>query len=191
MRGVEGKRRVVHPVPARGVREQRANFLQQRICIGDAQCGTRRNRIFRRFPEIERVRPDDRRRAHGNRLDQVVPAERQQIAADECDIGRGVISGQLAERIAQYHRNVCWNRPVFTAPDERNAPRPQQIGDSLKALRMARHDDRQCATWKLAARERFEQQYFLAIARAGGDPYRSRISEPHPQFATQCCGFGR
>ena len=59
-------------------------------------------RVPCRFGEVEHVRPDERRTARRDRLDQVLAAERQQAAADERDVGRRVVRDELAHRIAEH-----------------------------------------------------------------------------------------
>ena len=148
--------------------EQRGRFRHQRVRIGDAQRGARGDRLVGRLQEIERVRTDERRRAHGDWLDQVVTAQRQQAAADERDVGRGVVAAQFSQRIAEHDRDVGRHRTVLAAPDERDAARAQQFGDRLEALRMPRHDDRQRAAPATRA----------ARAHRAAAPPRRRASTP-------------
>ena len=57
--------------------------------------------------------------AHRERLDQVLAAERQQAAPDECDVGRRVIGEHLAHRIAEHHADIGGNIAVAAAARNR------------------------------------------------------------------------
>ncbi len=72
------------------------------------------DRIVRRLLEVEHVGADDDRRPDRAGLDQVLPTERQQAAADERHVGRGVVHRHLPHRVAEQKIGV---RPRFL-PDE-------------------------------------------------------------------------
>ena len=71
----------------------------RRAC--NAHCRARTDGIVGGLGKVEGMRPDNHRDADTARFDEVVTAERQQAAADECDAGRGVIHRHLAHRIAE------------------------------------------------------------------------------------------
>jgi hypothetical protein len=112
------------------------------------------------------VRSDQRGDADGDGLDQVLAAERQQAAGDERNVARAVVGEHLAERIAEHDAGRRTDRRVRAAARVRHPALVEQRGDRVEALRVARDDDDQRRRrQRIRARERIEQQRFLAIAR--------------------------
>ena len=128
--------------------------------------GARVERVGRRLGEVEHVRADERRPADGDRLDQVLAAERQQAAADEGDVGGRVVRHHLAHRVAEHDADVGGHRR--SALRRTNAmPRSRsRSATAVEALRMPRHDDGQ----------RARRQRRRARARRGSAPPRRRGS---------------
>ena len=168
MRGAKPVRRSAHLIAPCGVAQQSRNFFDQRARIRDAHRRPGVDRLRARLGEVERVRADQRRHAERDRLDQILAAERQQAAADERDVGRGVVREHLADRIAQHDGRIGVDRSVLAATDESHVAHAQQLCDRIEALRMARDDDRQRSARQCSCRmagERVEDQRFFTFAR--------------------------
>ncbi len=73
----------------------------------------------------------------------VLAAERQQAAADECDIARGVEGEHLAQTVAQPDLGVCLHWTGCAASLECDPSLLEQMRHAVEALRMARNDHRQ------------------------------------------------
>ena len=178
MRRVERKRGIAHRVPARGVGKQRARGLQQSASASAtrsaAPAATALSVASRKLnvcgPTIVGVPM-----AIGSI--RFCPPKRQQAAADEGHVRRRAVAAHFSQRVAQHERNVGRHGEVVAAPDERDAPRAQQFGDRIEALRVARHDDGQRLRRQRAPRQRVQQQRFLAVARRRGEKHRPRFAE--------------
>ena len=73
------------------------------------------------LPEVLHVRTDDRRNAVPRRLQDIVPALRDEAAADEGEIGRGVRARELSDRVEQQDRL------------RRSAPSPRESTSAARA----------------------------------------------------------
>ena len=67
----------------------------RRACAAPASCAS-----CAASAEVEGVRPHDDRAAAGRRLDQVLPAQRREAAAEQGHIGHAVVQRHLAQRVA-------------------------------------------------------------------------------------------
>ncbi len=182
---MERQRGRAHPQAAIAVAQECADGGHEGRGVGHFQRRARVQCIARCFREIEHVRPDECRPADGDRLDQVLPAQRQQAATDERDVGHRVVSRQFAHRIAEHHRDVCRHRCVVAAADERHAAAREEFRHSGKALRVARHDDHHGFGRQRTGGERIENQRFLAFASRAGDPHRARVADAHLELAAE------
>ena len=138
------------------------------------------------------MRPDEDRCANRQRFDQVLTAEWQQAPADECDVGRCVVTLHLPHRVAEDHADVSRNRRTsLAAPDERHAARGQELGDAREALWMPWHEQQQGIAGQRSPRQRFEQQRLFAVASARGEPDRARLTEASAKAGSQLQRGGR
>ena len=140
------RRRALLPaslIAPRAARSSAASAAASRIAaagVGRLHRRARLEREARRLGEIEHVRPDDHRRAGGERLDQVLAAERRERAADHRDVAGGVIERHLAHRVAEMHAVAGAGQRLA-----RCGANAAQLRHLVEALRMARHDDDQRA----------------------------------------------
>ncbi len=100
------------------------------------------DRIFGRLLEIEGMRSDQHRAIAGGRLDEVLPAERQQAAADEGKIGQRVVGRHLPHAVAQPDLGVGSGQGQAAA-DETQSLALQQAGHLVETLRVTRHQNQQ------------------------------------------------
>ena len=106
------------------------------VDVGHAQRGAGRQRPFGRLREIEGVRPHHQRAAAGRGLDQVLPAQRREAAAEQRHVGQRVVQRHLAQRVAQpdIRRSGRGGRRVGPAA----APQAVQAGGGDHARRPRR-----------------------------------------------------
>ena len=102
-RASEGQTGLAHAGARRRIVQQLQRICQQVGGIVHPHRRARFNRQPRRLLEVEGMRPHQHRPPHARRLDQVLPAQRHQTAADESHIARRVIGEQLAQAVAQQH----------------------------------------------------------------------------------------
>ena len=127
---------------------------------------------LRGLGEVEGVRAHHHRAAAGRGLDQVLPAERREAAAEQRDVGAArstAPSRPSSRRARRRRRRIAGGASAQrAAPRDARSPRcAQQRGDLVEALRMARHDRAAAARGTCALRAPGgEQQRLLAFARA-------------------------
>ena len=117
-------------------RAARALRVNRRVGVARLERRARLEREPRRLGEIEHARAEHHRRAGGERLDQVLPAERQEAAADHRHVARRVVERHLAHGVAEV--DAGRSRPGTSVAA---APRIGPSRDLVEALRMARNDD--------------------------------------------------
>ena len=162
-----------------------ATVAIERRGIRDFDRGAGRQRLLGGVGEVEHVRTDERRPSQADRLDQVLPAERKQAAADERDVRGREVAGHFAHRVAEHDFDVGGHGRVAAAAHERHRALAQEIGDGRESLRMARDDDGERARRQAARGERIEDHRLLAVARGCGDPRGPRFAEAHLELASQ------
>ncbi len=95
-----------HLLAPRAVVRNRRHRRNGLCRAGHTDRSARLDCVVRRLLEVKRVRPDDYRRSHRARLDQVLSAEIEQAAADKRDVGRRVVQRHLSHRIAEEHAGL-------------------------------------------------------------------------------------
>ena len=98
-----------------GIAQRPADCRRKPFRIEHPQCGAGSDGIGGRLQEIEGMRANDSRATAGRGLDQVLPAERNQAAADKGDIGSRVELEQLAHRVDDETLAAIIRRAIFTA----------------------------------------------------------------------------
>ena len=157
MRGEKLAPSLCHRCPAVRIGKQFADRFDGAIRIVDAARGAAAGRNPRDLGEVEGRRPDHHRRSDRQRLDQVLPAERQQRAADECDVRRGVVREHLAHAVAEHDRRVCLHRRVAAATDIADPGFVEQPRDFIESLRMPRHEDEERSVRQRGTAHRLEE----------------------------------
>ena len=139
--------------------------------------------------EVEGVRPHHQRAAAGRGLDQVLPAQRREAAAEQGHVRQRVVQRHLAERVAQpdirgagvgaaarrpsaLRRRPC--RPAAATIAPTSSKRCGWRGTSSSSGRGPR-----------SARQACEQRLLLAFARARGQHHRPRQRLPPLPAARQ------
>ncbi len=185
MRAVKHECRGAHRLPSGRVSEQRGDGRDEGVGVRDLDGGAGRLRLFRCFGEIEHMRTHERRPSRADRLDQVLPAERQEAAADEGDVGGSVVARHLAHRVTKHDFDVGRHGSIAAAKHERDPASAKQFGHLREALRMTRDDHRQRARRKRACRECVEKKRLLAVPGRCSDPYGTRLAEARPELPSQ------
>jgi len=94
-------------------------------------------------------------------LNQILSAKRQQAAADECDIGSGVIGKHLTHAVA--NTPVCLPKRVDFRPCvEKQLASGEHVCDLIETLRMARYDNQQMRVTILMLLPCIQQQSLFA-----------------------------
>src|SRR6185295_5594380 len=125
------------------------------------------------FLEIERMRTDDDRNTDSTGLQQVLAAQREQAAADKCDIACGVVREHLTHRVAEDNPRLSFDRTIFAAELKLVPALSNKGGDLIESLRVARHDNSQQLR-RCRFGERIPNHGLLAFARARGKEDGSR-----------------
>ncbi len=191
-----------HRLAPRGIGEQRLDRVAHRRRVRADQQRTRLRKPLRDLREVVQVRPGDDGRARGRRLEQVVPADGLQAAADERDIGAGVEPRQLAQRVDDEHVGRGVGPAILRASRRPQPSRRGLLGDRAEAFRMTRRPEQQQVGPALAQVPMDAQRRgFLVGMRARGDPRRpagatraafggdllQRIG--HPRVVLEVAGF--
>ena len=135
------------------------------------------------------MRTHERRHADGNGLDQILTTDGNETATDERDIGGGTIRKQVAQRVAKQDARGGGDGRCGALAYVGNAARGQDLGHSVEALRMTRHDDRQHVDWQGVGRgECIEHERFFAVASRRSDPHRPRRADALAQRAARHTG---
>ena len=135
--------------------------------------------------KVEGVRPDEHRRSHSTGLNQVLPAERLEAAADERHVAGGIVGEHFPHGIAQHE--LCGAIHVFiTTPPHKFQPALfDERGDGIESLRMTGHDDRE-QSGHIHFADGIQQQFLLALARARRQKYSAAGTE---SMAQRCAEF--
>jgi hypothetical protein len=76
----------------------------------------------------------------GRGLDEVLPAQRREAAAQDRHVGQAVVEGHFAQRVAQPHIGLARRAHPLAAPRHAQARVFAQALHLVEALRVARHD---------------------------------------------------
>jgi len=88
-----------HLIATCGVGQQIEHGAAELRCRLNSHCSPAFQKILRNVRGVEVVRTDDDRPMQRRGLEQIMPADGHETAADECDVRGGVEAQQLAERI--------------------------------------------------------------------------------------------
>jgi len=126
----------------------------------------------------------DRQSRHG-RFEHIVAPHRNQGAADEGDVRRGVERAQFPNRIQHEHLVRATAGNTVATPYGAKARRSRQSGHRRKALRMPRHKHQQQPGEPLPqAAENGQQAFLLPGMGAGRDDDRPAAEQFLPQTPT-------
>src|SRR5262249_43269925 len=116
-------------------------------------------------------------------LQQILPAERRETAADERDVACSVIRIHFSQAVAQPDACCRSQGLLGTAALISDAALLQQARDGVKALRAARHDRDQEVGF-IQVRQRIEYLFFFAFACAGRKEHPAR-GETRPEASSK------
>ena len=95
---------------SRRIAKQVATSSHQSLRVGDTQrCARPSHRLVSASAKLNVCGPTTVGVPTAIGLDQVLPAERQEAAADERHVARGVVRKELAERVAEHEPNAAGN----------------------------------------------------------------------------------
>lgn len=180
----EGRRGVLHGGQRCGVGEQVGGGRCQFRCVRHLPRRAGLRRVPGGLGEVEGVGADQHRAAAGCRLDQVLPAQGHQAAADEGQVGAGVVGRHLPQRIPQpdvgggIDRGCRFPRRGRAA-GQRQAGTLGQGRYLVEALRVARHQYEQGPLQPgLAAQggKGVQHQGLFPFPGAGGEQHRARTA---------------
>ena len=167
--------------------QQQGRLLPAVCRIADGQQGTLLACRLHDGVKIEIRRSHQHRTADAGRLDRILPAQRQQAAANECQRCQPVISKQLAHRIAEPDPYLSRHGRCLAAAGIRDAALLQQGRHFVKTLRMPGH---QYDAGRKSRRQGIQQQGFLAFAGTGQHHHRP-VTQPAPELLCQRHAVGR
>ena len=136
--------------------------------------------VRRRLSKVEGMRPHQHRPPHARRLDQILPAQRHQAAADESHVARRVVRKQFAEAVAQQHPRLRVQQaapPIAAAlvrqvPPPRSARPPRRNAADGAAPAPAAHRPARSSA-KARSSGASSPSRVLAASSTGRDPQRS------------------
>ncbi len=182
---MKASRALAHDGQERRIGKELGHRRHERVDVVDPPCGPCFDGAGGCVGEVERMRPHQHRRADGERLDQVLSAERKQAAADKREIDRCIVGEHLSHRIPEHDPDVGGDGPVLAPANEWNAARAQHFGHRFETLRVTWHDQQQGVRERRCAGKRVHDQRFLAFTRACGHPQPTSRAEAMAQFLAQ------
>jgi hypothetical protein len=174
----EGAGGLAHAHAAGIIRGERARRLDRFPRVRNAQRRAFRDRARRRLLEVEGRGPDDDGLAQRARLDQVLAAVGEEAPSHDDQVARGIVGRHFSHGVSDDDASRGRNLRLQAAALAREAQAQREVPDLVEALRVARDDDEQDGRVDRGGRERFEEERFLAVARAGRHPHAARGAEP-------------